>query len=69
MPRFRDLLAGLMGRPRPLKASAPAAMDQAEHKNDVFAELVAASSFLDFGGMPREFKLKETDLDRGLRPW
>jgi hypothetical protein len=69
MPRFRDLLARLMGRPRPLKASLPSAMDQAGHKSDVFAELVAASSFLDFGGMPMEFKLKETDLDRGPRPW
>jgi hypothetical protein len=69
MPRFRDLLARLARRPRPLDANAPKAMNEAERKNDVFAELAAASSFLDFGGVPMEFKLKETDRDRALRPW
>jgi hypothetical protein len=69
MPRFRDLLARLTGRPRHLNTSAPPASDQAERKNDVFAELVAASSFLDFGGMPMEIKLKATDIDHGPRPW
>jgi len=69
MPRFRDFLARLAGRPRLLDANVPAAMDQAERDNDAFAELVAASSFLDFGGAPTEFKLKETDLNCGPRPW
>jgi hypothetical protein len=66
MPRFRDFLARLAGRPRPLYANVPAALDRVERENDVFAELVAASSFLDFGGAPIEFKLKETDLNAAM---
>ena len=68
MPWIRNFLTRL-AKLNQAAADAPAAVHHVEPENDVFAELVAASSFLDFGGAPAESKLKDTDLNRGLRPW
>ena len=65
---IRNLVARFVARHPRIPADA-AATRQTEQENDIFAELIAASSFLDFGGMPAESKLKDIDLDRGLRPW
>jgi hypothetical protein len=63
--RFANRAAG----PLPAIADAASPLCWSEQENDIFAELIAASSLLDFGGTLPEPRLKDTDLDRGLRPW
>jgi hypothetical protein len=54
-------------------AARPPTLQQDEPDDDAFAELVAASSFLDFGGACIESKfngsVREREIDRGLPPW
>jgi len=67
MSWIHSLLARLAERRPHQPTEDPSQPCRSEH--DVFAELIAASSLLDFGGTLPEPRFKETDLDRGLRPW
>ena len=73
MPWIRDLVTRFARRTPHPAAHPPQAIQQGEPEDDVFAELVAASSFLDLGGACAESKFKdaieEREIDRGLRPW
>ena len=52
----------------PPLSDLPYAMPAAER--DLLVELIAASSYLDFGGAPLETRLRENDsaFDRAIRP-
>jgi hypothetical protein len=64
----RLLKRAVHGERRPMPPA-----EQSDDDEDRFAEILAASSILDFGGLPVERRSDEAarvrDLHLGLRPW
>jgi len=62
------LVARFLGRDSFSVGDPPRAISA--NKRDLLVELVAASSYLDFGGTPIEAKLRDNDsaFDRDFRP-
>jgi hypothetical protein len=69
MSWIRSLVARLSERHSREPAPPSSPLRENDQGNDTFAELIAASSLLDFGGTIPEPRLKHSDLERGLRPW
>ena len=63
-----DLVARWSGKGSTPHSDLPSAIPTSER--DLFVELIAASSYLDFGGAPLEARLRENEsgFDRDVRP-